>query len=576
MNIKKQFEKINVSTFIEDYLKFKGVKDVEQYLNPNPSMIELEANYKNMQEAYECYEKHMLNKSKIGILVDCDMDGMFSSSLFYNHTKEVDEEIEIQLFFHEAKQHGLNDKKAFKQILDSDIDLLVIPDAGSSDLDELQLLNDLEKIGWKPLDVIILDHHPVPKGKSVEKYAHVVNNKISEDVINKETCGTVVTWHFCRYVDYLNGFDYSDKYIDLCACATVADVQDVREIENRVLCYYGFSNIENTLLKAIVREFGKCGDTSNIYDWGWNCNPKLNGIVRSGVVEDMQHLFLALTNPDAVVQWQRIKKEGVKDWNVVEKIITLGKSASSAKSTNVKKAVDKIMPTIDAGSKVILFENTDKLIPKTLGGDVANKIQSSLGKPCLIFMPIEDEEDYYTGSCRSPIAVKDLMKESNLFEYAEGHPPSFGFKIKKENVAKLKEYCDTLKLTTETTYEVVNQFTPTNIPKNLFELIEEQLGLFGKGLESPLFCFNFKISSNEIQCYATVCRMLVNDVTFIKFFPTKKFKEDFHLDDKQKLDVMVVGTLGINEYNNFRNMQVLIQDYEVKKIKERTSIDDIF
>ena len=158
------------------------------------------------------------------------------------------------------------------------------------------------------------------------------------------------------------------------------------------------------------------------------------------------------------------------------------------------------------------------------------------------------------------------------------HDSACGFKIKKENIAKLQEYCDTLKLSTETTHEVVNQFTPSTIPKPLFELIEGHLELFGKGLPSPMFCFNFKINSSDIQCYPTVCRMLVDNITFIKFFPTKKFKEDFHLEKNEKLDVTVVGTLGINEYNGYRNMQVLIQDYEVKidKSSKYKSIDDIF
>ena len=76
MKIKKQFEEINTQNeelrqqFIQDYLKLKGIKDIEQYLNPTPHMVELEANYKNIQGAYECYERHMVNGDKGGLLVD--------------------------------------------------------------------------------------------------------------------------------------------------------------------------------------------------------------------------------------------------------------------------------------------------------------------------------------------------------------------------------------------------------------------------------------------------------------------------------------------------------------------------
>lgn len=70
MKIKESFKELNVETFVTDYLKSRGIEDVQGYLNASWGDRGNPCDYDNMQEAYECMCKHHDNGDKLGILVD--------------------------------------------------------------------------------------------------------------------------------------------------------------------------------------------------------------------------------------------------------------------------------------------------------------------------------------------------------------------------------------------------------------------------------------------------------------------------------------------------------------------------
>ena len=77
MNVKPLLKEVNPSTFIQDYLKANGIEDVDKYLNPDDGCFQSPWDYPNMEEAVELLHSHILNSSNIGILQDCDQDGVF-------------------------------------------------------------------------------------------------------------------------------------------------------------------------------------------------------------------------------------------------------------------------------------------------------------------------------------------------------------------------------------------------------------------------------------------------------------------------------------------------------------------
>ena len=65
----------------------------------------------------------------IGILQDIDGDGLFYSVIIYRTLLSLNPKCKIKVFLHKNRVHGLNDEELMKEIIDSGIDLLLIPDA---------------------------------------------------------------------------------------------------------------------------------------------------------------------------------------------------------------------------------------------------------------------------------------------------------------------------------------------------------------------------------------------------------------------------------------------------------------
>ena len=85
--------------------------------------------------------------------------------------------------------------------------------------------------------------------------------------------------------------------------------------------------------------------------------------------------------------------------------------------------------------KVIIVVN-DGLVDKTLGGLVAQKLCGKYTRPILILAPIEDE---LSGSARSPLDLRDVLNESGLVTFANGHARAFGVSVPKDNIEELRK-----------------------------------------------------------------------------------------------------------------------------------------
>lgn len=86
----------------------------------------------------------------------------------YQYIKLLNKNKNNLLKIHKGKEHGLSEDIK----IPSNINLLIIPDAGSNDYEQLEKLHD------KGIDIIILDHHLVEK-KVVCHYCKQLNITIS-------------------------------------------------------------------------------------------------------------------------------------------------------------------------------------------------------------------------------------------------------------------------------------------------------------------------------------------------------------------------------------------------------------
>lgn len=176
------------------------------------------------------------NNENVLVIVDSDTDGFTSSAILINYLHDLFpswEEGHLEYIMHDGKQHGLKDHIDF--IIDKKYSLILVPDAGTNDVEECK---QLKKIG---MNVIILDHH---LQEQINPYAIVINNQTC-DYPNKDFSGAGVVYQFCRYLDTLLNINNADNYLDLVALGLCADMMSMTSFETKHLENKGFENVKN-------------------------------------------------------------------------------------------------------------------------------------------------------------------------------------------------------------------------------------------------------------------------------------------------------------------------------------------
>ena len=70
LKIKPLLNKVNSSTFIEDYLQAHGIEQTALYLNPEEGCLDNPRFYPNMNKGAELLKQAVDDNWKIGLLVD--------------------------------------------------------------------------------------------------------------------------------------------------------------------------------------------------------------------------------------------------------------------------------------------------------------------------------------------------------------------------------------------------------------------------------------------------------------------------------------------------------------------------
>lgn len=119
--------------YVDNLLLSRGIKELENFKNPTYNDIESWSKLSNIERAVAIFREIVDIKEKInvGTIIDCDADGLTSGAILINYLKKNFPQIIITPFFHEHKQHGLED--VWEEMVDKGFDLIIIADASSND-----------------------------------------------------------------------------------------------------------------------------------------------------------------------------------------------------------------------------------------------------------------------------------------------------------------------------------------------------------------------------------------------------------------------------------------------------------
>lgn len=360
--------------------------------------------------------------------MDSDLDGICSAAIFKKFAEKYYPDIETVYSLHTGKQHGLS--KDIK--IDKDITLVILPDAGSNNVEECKTLH---KLG---IDVICLDHHII---EQENLYASIVSCMDGE-YSNQSLCGTAVTWLFL-YGFAFNCIQPSDDMIryllsllDLVAIATISDIMLVTNEDNMYFIQNGLSNIHSEALKAFLQSQEIPLNDVTIEHIKFKVAPLISAMIRMGSVEEKTLLFRAFIDDYEEFDYEKRGSLSVETENIYDRVVRLCKNAKSRQDRAKQKLLDSCQ--VHEYEHIILVEYPDEKA-STLTGLVANELANQYCKPCIVYhqRDINETSDEtatkYSGSIRnydgSPITSFKAVLEFAFGEKCnvQGHDNAAGF-----------------------------------------------------------------------------------------------------------------------------------------------------
>ena len=83
MNVEILMPKVNPKSFVDDYLQKMGIEYPQSYMNVTRSHLEEPSRYTNIDMATKRLKDAIDGKQNVGIIQDCDVDGLCSAVIAY-------------------------------------------------------------------------------------------------------------------------------------------------------------------------------------------------------------------------------------------------------------------------------------------------------------------------------------------------------------------------------------------------------------------------------------------------------------------------------------------------------------
>lgn len=365
---------------LERILTQDGVEDIYEFLHVNKTHIHSPFLLRNMKKGISLLHEKL--DGTIFIKRDPDVDGYTSSAYLRGFIADISPDTKIICSTSYQKEHGIFIDD-IKDIVD-EIDLIIIPDAGSSSVEECKEITEKYHI-----PILIIDHHEI--NEEVMKYATLINC-MDGQYPNNTLSGVGVVHKFCLAYAEKYGIkeEVCNYYLDLVALGMIADSMDMRNLETRYYTLEGLKeeNRHNLLIKELALKYEedmKLGFTLDSV--GWVIAPKMNGLIRYGTPNEQNDMFRALCGEkeDREYQPRRPRGAGKNSPKPPIEIHSLQKTMARV-CGNVKerqdKAVREYMKTLDDAiqeqqldkNSVIIIDATEIVDKKTVTGLVANKL----------------------------------------------------------------------------------------------------------------------------------------------------------------------------------------------------------
>ncbi len=556
---------------VEQVFENRGIKkqDIYHYLHTSKNDLYDPLLLDRIQDGVKMLVKHINNQDKTLIQVDSDCDGYTSSAFLINYLNQwfpayVQNCVTYRV--HDNKSHGL-----ILETIPEDTKLVIAPDSSSNDYEVHKALH------YRGCDVLVLDHH---LADHVSEYACIINNQMC-GYPNKSLSGVGIVYKFCSYLDTFLGQNKADEFLDLAAVGSIADIRYLRDFETRWIIEYGMSHIRNPFIKEMMKRMDfKINGKLNPFKVSFYIAPFVNAMNRSGTLDERLLLFESMLEYRAYELIPSTKR-GAKG-TMETRVEQASRTCSNVKNRQAKsrdlntEMIEEIITENKLYHHTLIAVKLSKeqAADRNLTGLIATQIANKYGHPTAILNETEhDGEKWWEGSMRGAphIEITDtrqVLLDTGLVQYCEGHANAAGIGIKDSDFKKLIEYLDTI-------YDP-EAFKPVwNVDVEIpLDQAEDGVGALGRladywgfGIEEPhIVITKVKITKDNCQMMkSNTFKISFGDLSFIKFkMPDEEF-EALVPEMGYKM-LTIVGLCHINNWNNYEYPQVEIEDYSIDKV----------
>jgi len=392
---------------------------VEQFFDVSLKRLHDPFLLKGMQSAVERIEKAIAQKERILIIGDYDADGISSVAILYKYL--ISRHASTRYFLPDRNDDGYGLNKDLIDKLNERFEpkLIITVDCGISCPDEI------EHAKAKGIDCIVTDHHTIPE-KTPDCIC--VNPKFADQKYPfRDLCGAGVA---LKLVQALGGIECAQKYLDICAIATVADIVALKD-ENRVIVTLGLKKLNNNSLPSVTALAKSCNIHGELRssDISFKLGPKINASGRMGN---------AKRGLDIILEQNEFE---------IEKIIRHLVDYNTRRQKLCNTIYADVEQTIEHEKLYkhnIIISASEKWESGVLG-IVSARVTEKYGKPSIIFGVHTDEatkKQVAKGSGRSIDGI-DLVKL--LDQYREycltfgGHAMAAGLSVSYEKFEEFRE-----------------------------------------------------------------------------------------------------------------------------------------
>lgn len=503
---------------------------------------------KDMDRAVDRTLEALIDKQRIFIYGDYDVDGITAVSMLYLFLKDMGGIVRYYIPDRQLEGYGISDV-GIKEAISWRADLIISVDCGITSAAEVRMAREAG------IDVIVSDHHE-PSDSLPDAMAVLDPKRPDCEYPFKELAGVGVAYKFAQGISRKWGLDSTshDKYLDLVAIGSAADIVPLIG-ENRVLVKQGLEKINSNGdigLSALIETAGLKDSIINVGHIIFVLAPRINAVGRLGNAGIAVELLTTRDSSEAHRIAHMLEEENCRRKAIDNQTLTEARGKIAAEYNP------------EADKAIVLAE---RKWHSGVIGIVASRIIEQYYRPTIM---ISIEDGVGKGSARSIPGFdiySALKKCSHLLLQFGGHKYAAGLTIEEANIENFaalfkqaanemisdSDLVPKIEISTEIT---LDQISPDVI--NYLEYFEP----YGPKNPKPLFV------SKRIE--AAYPRLVGNHNQHLRF-KAKQNGWEFdaigfnlsHKYDRVTLDrrpIDVVFSIEKNEWMNKSSTQLIIRD----------------